>query len=113
MAASGGDGIPKGSPRWSAAVRKTDGRATSKTTGSTSAIVAELNALPRSGNGQHIADRLSPDQKAAVNDSLEAWTNMPAWDRPTKTDVVKLWEKHGIKVTMTTAARWFNRGRID
>jgi hypothetical protein len=72
-----------------------------------------LNALPRDGKGQHIADRMTPDQKAAVNDTLEAWAAMPAWDRPTKKAVIDLWAAHGIKVSQSTAARWFNAGRID
>jgi hypothetical protein len=70
--------------------------------------VTELESLGRTYRGVTIMARLSPEQRKTVEDSVAWWKAQPEYDRPTRTDVIRLWAKHGIVISEATARRLFD-----
>lgn len=74
----------------------------------TGSIVAELESINRIRRGVNVLERLSPEQRQTVEDSIAWWKAQPAYDRPTRTEIIRVWAKHGIIVSESTARRLFD-----
>jgi hypothetical protein len=67
-----------------------------------------LETLGRIRQGVPVLARLSPEHRKIVTDSIEWWKAQPEYDRPTRTDIIRVWARHGITMSEATARRLFD-----